>query len=269
MRKIHVGVAQITSKAMDPQGNIKKMEKQIKAASSVGVEVLLFAEACVHAYCFYPENLKLAEPIGDPISKTISNFAKQYNMTILAGMLEKSDEGVHNSHIVAKPDGTMLTIRKHIMTPFELDANIIPGPRERAIFEINGVRCAINICADNGIDGVFDELHEKGAELLFLCTAGGGYRKDYITEAEMATAEGRLKYIDNRPRVFLPHALMPSHEFKLAMATANAVGDDGAFMTHQGQCMIVDRNRVMRAQIQGTIVIEHFLDQMAHAVLYF
>jgi len=269
MRKIHVGVAQITSKAMDPQGNLARMEKLIIAASAVGVDVLLFAETCIHAYCFYPENLALAEPLGGPICKTVSGFAKQYKMTIMAGMLEKSEEGIHNSHIVAMHNGTMLTVRKHIMTPFEVDANIVPGSRERTCFEINGVCCSINVCADNSIEGVFDELHDKGVELLFLCTAGGGYRKDFITEAEMATAEGRLKYIDNRPRVFTPHALMPAHEFKLALATANAVGDDGIFMTHQGQCMIIDKNRVIRAQIQGTIVVEHFLDQMVHSILYF
>jgi hypothetical protein len=40
-------------------------------------------------------------------------------------------------------------------------------------------------------------------------------------------------------------------------------------MTHQGHCSIVDKNRVLRAQIPGTNVVEHFLDQMAHAVLYF
>jgi len=269
MGNLHIGVAQIQSKAMDIQGNLARMEKQIIAASTVGVEAILFAETCIHAYCFYPENLALAEPLDGPICKTISMFAKRYNLVIMAGLLEKSAEGIYNSQLVARPDGDMFTIRKHTMTPFETEANIIPGPRERMVFEINGVRCAVNVCADNNINGVFDELHEKGVKLLFLCTAGGGNRKDYITEADMATAEGRLRYIDNRPRVFSPHALMPTHEFQLALATANAVGDDGAFMTHQGQCMIVDKNRVIRAQIQGTIVVEHFLDQMAHAVLIF
>ena len=269
MRTIHVGVAQVQSKAFDPWGNLARMERQIKAAAAVGVEAIVFAETCIHAYCLYPESLALAEPIDGPICTRILEWAKDYNLVIMAGMLEKSAEGIHNSHIVAYPSGTIFPVRKHILTPFEIDAKLVPGQRERRIFEINGVRCGLLVCADSGAEGIFEEMKDQGIEMLFIGTAGGGYRKDYLTETDMETAEGLLKYIDNRPRVFIPHAVVPAHEFRMAMASANALGDDGAFMTHQGHCLIFDRHRIVRAQIQGTIVADHFLDQMAHANLYF
>ena len=269
MRSLHVGVAQIQSKAMDIEGNLERMHNQVKAAALSGVEVILFAETCIHAYCLYSENLALAEPLGGPINERLSAWAREYGMVVMAGMLEKSDLGIHNSHIIARPDGSVFSVRKHNLTEFEISARLMPGLRERTPFEINGVTCGLLICADTGIPGIYAEIREQGIELVFCPTAGGGYRKDYLTEADMKTAEGKLRYIDNRPRVCLPHALVPSHEFEIAIATANALGDDGAFMTHQGHCVIVDQNRVLRAQIQGTIVVDHFLDQMTHAVLYF
>jgi predicted amidohydrolase len=269
MRSIHVGTAQVQSKAMDVEGNLSKMEKQIKSAALNGVEIMLFAETCIHAYCMFPGNLALAEPVTGPISRRVSEWSQSYGMTILTGMLERSEQGVHNSHLIAFPDGMVRTVRKHIMTPFEIDAGIVPGPRQREPFTINGVSCALLICADSGIPDIYDEMKMQGVELMFMGTAGGGYRKDYLTEPDLLTAEGMLKYIDNKPRVYNTYAVMPSHEFNIAFVTANALGDDGVFMTHQGQCLICDRNRLIRAQIPGTNVADHFTDQMTHAVLYF
>ena len=51
--------------------------------------------------------------------------------------------------------------------------------------------------------------------------------------------------------------------------SANALGPVGRQTCHQGHCMIVDHQRVMRAQIPGTIVLEHMEDQMIHARLQF
>jgi len=269
MRSIHMGVAQIQSKAMDVQGNLSRMHRQIQAAAVSGVEAILFAETCIHAYCLYPENLALAESLDGAISSQVSEWAQKYNMTIMAGMLEKSELGIHNSHIVASPAGSVFTVRKHNLTQNEINAKIVPGQMERTPFDINGVRCGLIICADHGVAAIYDDIKTKGIEMLFMGTAGGGYRKDYIAETDLAAPENLLKYIDNRTRVFIPHAVIPAHEFKLALATANALGDDGVFMTHQGHCLIIDRHRIVRAQIPGTNIADHFLDQMAHAVLYF
>jgi hypothetical protein len=52
-------------------------------------------------------------------------------------------------------------------------------------------------------------------------------------------------------------------------ASANALGPVGNQTCHQGHYMIVDNQRVMRAQIPGTIVLEHMQDQMVHARLEF
>ncbi len=52
-------------------------------------------------------------------------------------------------------------------------------------------------------------------------------------------------------------------------ASANPLGPVGEETCHQGHCMIVDANRVLRAQIPGTNVLEHMQDQMVHVELHF
>ncbi|HEY3417646.1 MAG TPA: carbon-nitrogen hydrolase family protein, partial [Armatimonadota bacterium] len=223
-----------------------------------------------HAYDMSPESLALAEPLGGPLTRQVSQWAQQYGMTILAGFLERHGDALHNSQVVALPDGTLGVERKHHLTPGEIAAGLTPGKRERTIFDINGVRCAVLICADSGIEGIYDDLAQQGVEFRFHPTAGGGKLEDYLHESDLQTPEGQAKYTENRPRVFLTQAILSEDDCKVCgFAAANALGDDGKSACHQGHCSIVDNNRVMRAQIPGTIVLEHHCDQMAHAVISF
>jgi len=270
MRHLHVGVAQVQSRVGDPWGNLARMHKQIQAGAAVGVNVLLFAETAIHAYDMSPENLALAEPLGGPLSQQVSAWAAQYHMVILAGMLERDGEAIYNAQLIAYPDGRMARARKHYLTAIEIEGGLAVGERKRLLYDIHGVTCAVLICADNGIEGIHAELIAQGAEYCFMPTAGGGKREEYIHLADLDAPDGRANYTEDRQRVFKTDAILSAEESQFpGWAAANALGDDGRNMVHHGHCMIVDTQRVMRAQIPGTNVVEHFLDQMVHAVVYF
>ncbi len=85
MRHLHVAVAQINARAGDPQGNLQRMHRQIRAAAELGVEVILFAETSIHAYELSPENLALAESPGGPLSAQLLDWAQEYRLAILPG----------------------------------------------------------------------------------------------------------------------------------------------------------------------------------------
>jgi predicted amidohydrolase len=268
MRHLHVAVAQIHSTARDPQSNLVRLHRQVQSAVAVGVEVILFAETCIHAYELSAENKAFAEPVGGPLTTQVGQWARQYGISILAGFIEQDGEQLYNSQLVARPDGTLAAQRKHSITPGEIEGGISAGPRARTVFTFNDVRCAVVICADTGIEGLADDLAAQGIDYCFIPTAGGGKYEDYLHEADLDTPEGRQRYADNRPRVFNTQAILSDCNLG-PFASANAMGYDGYYACHQGHCMIVDRNRVLRAQIPGTIVLEHLQDQMAHAQLTF
>jgi hypothetical protein len=92
---------------------------------------------------------------------------------------------------------------------------------------------------------------------------------DMLHEKDLLTARGRRLYEENRPRVFKTEAILSRKDCPGGFTSANALGPVGRRTCHQGHCMIVDNNRVMRAQIPGTIVLEHQQDQMIHARLRF
>ena len=118
MRSLHVAVAQVNSRACDPQGNLAKHRRQAESAAAVGVEALLFAETSLHAYDMSEENKAFAEAPGGPLTGTLSAWADEFKMTIMAGFLERDGGKFYNSHAVAMPGGKLLCQRKHAICCF-------------------------------------------------------------------------------------------------------------------------------------------------------
>lgn len=274
MRQLHVAVAQINARAGELDGNLRRIERQVKSAAAVGVEVILFSETCLHAYDLSPENVALAQPLDGPLVGQLSAMAHEYGMAILAGFLERDGDQVYNSHAVTYPDGRVGVQRKHSLTETEKRGGLTPGPRERTVFLFNDVRCALVICADCSIPNLYDDLARQGVEYRFCPTAGGGtlFGKPipYLPEATLDTPEARDTYTEYRQYVYLPQPILSEQDCPLTgFAAANAMGFDGRGITHMGHCMIVDNHRVVRAQIPGTNIAEHLQEQMVHAVVSF
>ncbi|MCL2708898.1 MAG: carbon-nitrogen hydrolase family protein, partial [Defluviitaleaceae bacterium] len=261
--------ALVQCKAMDPQGNLDRMYKQVQSAALNGVEAILFGETCIHTFCVLPENLALSEELGGPITKRVSGWAKEHNMLIMAGMLEKSAEGIHNAMLLAFPDGYVRTVRQYFINHVEIEAGIVPGPHERFIFDLNGVRCGMLVCADSAVESLQKELDDNGVELAFCPAAGGGFREEYVTDAELATAEGMVKFLSDSARSYICGPRNSPRDFRRASVGVNAYGDDGAFMVHRGGVNIVNRHRIVQARIWDMCCVDYFTDQICHTVLHF
>ena len=271
-RNLHVAAAQIHSGG--PIDDVlKRVERQVVAAAAVGAEVILFSECALHGYDgdMMPDSVRsVAEPMDGPHCRRVLKLAERHRIAILIGFLERNGEAIHNSVLIARPDGTCATARKHILTEGEVRARLTPGLRERTVVELNGVRCAIIICADGVIDGLHEDLRAQGVDYRFCPTGGGGKIGDMLHAADLLTTEGRTRYVENRPRVFKTEAILDDKECPFTgFTSANAMGPVGRQTCHQGHCMIVDNQHVMRAQLPGTIVLEHMQDQMIHAAMQF
>lgn len=271
-RTLHVAVAQIHSGG-PIEATLERVERLVLAAAAVGAELILFSECALHGYDYDMTRASVravAEQVDGPNCRRVLNLARRHRITVLIGFLERNGDVVHNSILIACPDGTSRAARKHALTPGELAARLTPGERDRDIVEINGVRSALIICADGGMDGLHADLRAKGVDYRLCPTGGGGKIGDMLHAADLQTAEGRAKYVENRPRVFNTAAILDEKECPFTgFASANALGPVGRQTCHQGHCMIIDNQRVMRAQIPGTIVLEHMQDQMVHAQLTF
>ncbi|MCJ8329596.1 MAG: carbon-nitrogen hydrolase family protein [Lentisphaeria bacterium] len=269
MRKLHVAAAQLHSGG-GPDDVLKRAEKLIQAAVIQGTEIILFSEAALQGFD-YALNAEMLQEISiekdHAYCQNVSVLASEYGLTILMGFFEKDGDVYYNSQLVARPDSPRELQRKHLLTPTEINAGIIPGPEKRTIFSFNDVQTAIVICADGGIKNLDATMRAQGIAYTFCPTGGGGNIKDMLKQVDLKTDEGRNRYCKNRPKVFKKEAIIK--DGRLPFCSSNALGPVGKETCHQGHCMIVDSNLVMRAQIPGTIVLEHMQDQVITAELLF
>ncbi|MCL1857338.1 MAG: hypothetical protein FWF84_06860 [Kiritimatiellaeota bacterium] len=272
MRKLHVASSQIVSQGGAAE-TLPLIDRISKAAALLGCDAILFSEVAIHGYDYdlTPESIRaVAEPVTGPIAQAVSAMAAKNNIVIMAGTLELCEGNVYNAHLIAFPSGDIKVQRKAALTGGEVRGKFTAGERKRVLFDIKGVKCAILICADTGLEGIYDEMREQGVEYLFIPTGGGGDIKDTLSQAELLTDEGRKKYEENRPRVCMPNPFDADFQKnKLGFTSANALGRAGAKTCHQGHCIITDQNGVLRAQAVGTIVREHHHQQLINAILTF
>ena len=275
MRKqLHIAVAQVHSGGAIDE-NLARIESQVRAAAVVGADVILFGECALQGYG-YESDLSAAIVTAQALSldsapcSRIGDLAQSLGLVVMVGLFEADAGAFYNSCLVASPDERLEVERKHALTPSELAAGLTPGERARKPFVINGVKCAIVICSDGGIDGLYPMLREEGFEYRFCPTAGGGALADMLHESDLATPAGRATYEEQRARVFNTRPILDLTEnHGLGFASANALGPVGERTCHMGHCMIVDNRGVMRAQIPGTPVLEHMQDRMTHAEIVF
>ena len=272
MTSLHIGVAQIHSGG-SPAENFKRLERQARAAAVLGVEVLLFAECALHGYDnkMTEESIRtVAETIDGPNCLAVRRLAKEQGITLLVGFFEKEGDLFYNSDLVAHADGRVGVQRKYNLTPTEKSAGLTPGPLQREIFTFKGIRTIINICSDKDIVELPADVKPEDIKLCFSPCAGGGTIDEMMAARTLQAEEGRGKYSKNRPRVFLPKPFNePSSLPHAGLIAVNALGPAGKETYHQGHGIIIDPHQVIRAQIPGTIVLEHQQDQMAHCVIDF
>jgi hypothetical protein len=272
MTSLHIGVAQIHSGGVLAE-NFKRLERQVRAAAVLGVEVLLFAECALHGYDgqMNPESVRaVAETIDGPNCMAVRRLAREQGVHILVGFFEKDGDRFHNSQLVAYADGRVGIQRKYNLTPAEKSAGLTPGALQREIFTFKGIRTIINICADKDIVELPAGVKQEDIRLAFAPCGGGGDIGEMLAARTLRTEEGRGQYSKNRPRVFLDKPFHePSSLPHAGLAAVNALGPVGQATCHQGHCLIIDPDQVIRVQVPGTIVLEHQQDQMAHCVIDF
>jgi predicted amidohydrolase len=176
---LRVAAVQMESLAGDKEANLATIERWVARAAGQGVQLIAFPECCVSGYWFL-RNLTadqldaLAEPRDGPIARRLAALARQYNLGIGAGFVERgSNEIYHNSYVVALPDGSLHCHRK--LHAFEHP--LIHSGTQYTVFDTPwGWRIGVLICYDNNVieNGRITAL--MGAEVVLAPHQTGGCR---------------------------------------------------------------------------------------------
>lgn len=171
MQNLVVAAAQFENENGNKEKNLSHIRVLTQKAAGMGAEVVSFHEGSITGYTFVrkfskSELLQLAEhvPGGESIETAIK-IAKEFNVHLLAGLIEKDEDNkIYNTYVCVNRDGMIAKFRK--LHPF-LNPHISPG-EEYVVFDIKGWKCGILICYDNNLPENVRITSLMGAHIIFM-----------------------------------------------------------------------------------------------------
>ena len=253
METIKIATAQFEHKSGDKAYNLAKIKQLAAKASEQGAQVICFHECSISGYTFArylnkEQMLQLAEPLpGGPSVEILSEYAKEYDIVILAGLFEKDDAGnLYKAEICVDKNGMVAKHRK--LHPF-INPHLTPG-NTYTIFELFGWKCSILICYDNNIIENVRATKLLGADIIFMphvtmCTPsprpGAGFVDAELWKDKEANSEILRREFDGlKGREWLMKWL-PARAYDNAVYAvfSNAIGMDDDQLKN-GCSMIID-----------------------------
>ena len=109
---------------------------------------------------------EVAEPIPGPSTDYFGKLAKQHDLYIVAGLVEREKHLVHNVAVLLAPDGTLAgKYRKVCLPRDEVAAGIAPG-NEYPVFDTRFGKLGMMVCYDGFFPEVARQLSNRGAEVI-------------------------------------------------------------------------------------------------------
>ena len=263
---LHVACIQPLAVPGDVSENIRRMKPLIAEAARRGARLVLTSEAAITGYDLDGVGQRAAIPLDDPVLDDLAEFGRGHGVDIVACLWEKVEGGEHNSAVVLHVDGHRTVQRKL----GDGSKGFLPGPRERTNIEVEGIRCAILICSDSGIPGIFEELAQQGVDLVLAPTAGMGRLEWAFRQEELADTVRRAEYLAKMEQVcFSKPAIERCLELDMALAACNQVGAVEAIgFFHPGHSSIVDRTGELVAVLPGCMVPSQLRPKLIDGIIH-
>jgi predicted amidohydrolase len=260
MSSLTVAVGQPFCQPGDVAGNIQRMRPLVEQAADGGARLILFSEAGLTGWAATPLIWDNAITLGDRHCEAVLALAKEYDIVIAAGFIEQKQKLRHNAHAVFYPNGAIVVQRKVRLTWFEQQIpNMTSGTVERMPFIVDGVKCAISICADTAAPNLENKLAAAGIQVHLVPSAGClAGRILGFAESELEDPELFDEYLVKAESVVFPREqIRGSHHHRIAQLIANQLADDGVEYFHCGHCFIIDSTGELVGLIPGSFVFEH------------
>ena len=247
-----VAVAQFAPRDGDPQYNLSVMEQLVAQAKKQGAQVISFHEMCISAYTFCKDLSRaeleaIAEPVpeGQSVQQLIC-MAQQYDMAILAGLLEKENGKLFNTYVAVGPTGLYAQYRK--IHPF-ISPHLSAGT-EYVVFDLYGWSCGILICYDNNVVENVRATALLGADIIFaphvtMCTPssvpGRGFVDDALWQNRHDNPEAlRAEFDGPKGREWLMRWLPArAYDNGVYYVFTNPIGYDGSHLKN-GNSLVLD-----------------------------
>ena len=108
----------------------------------------------------------MAEPIPGPSTEYFGQLARQHNIYIVPGLLERDGHLVYNVAVLIGPDGQVVgKYRKVCLPRGEIEGGVTPGS-DYPVFPTRFGKVGLMVCYDGFFPEVARELSNRGAEVI-------------------------------------------------------------------------------------------------------
>ncbi|SEA15190.1 NAD+ synthase [Nitrosospira multiformis] len=167
-----LAIAQINCTVGDLGGNTRKILDYANQAKNAGARLVVTPELALSGYP--PEDLLLRHGFRHACQNALTELAgKTSDITVVVGHPHLAADKLYNAASVIRNGKIIATYLKNLLpndSVFDERRYFEPGFRP-CVFELDGIRFAINICQDIWQEGSATRAKEAGAEVLLVLNA--------------------------------------------------------------------------------------------------
>jgi NAD+ synthase (glutamine-hydrolysing) len=180
-----LAIAQINCTVGDLAGNATKILASAMQAREQGASLLLTPEL---GLCGYPpEDLLLREGFYHACNQTLHELAQQvHGITVVVGHPHAVGDYRYNAASVIRDGNIVATYHKHALPNYGVfdeeryfEHGVVP-----CVFELEGIKFALNICADVWEKHAAKRARKAGAEVLLVLNASPYHVDKYLSRYE-------------------------------------------------------------------------------------
>jgi predicted amidohydrolase len=167
-----IAICQTNPRLGDVGRNLESIATSFEEAVRLGAQLVVFPECALTGYVFdsLAEALDLAETVPGPTSQALARLAAASESFLVAGMLERVEDRVYNTAILAGPRGVEAIYRKTHILCLGVDRFTTPGDVPFRVHDLPFGRIGILICYDLRFPEPARVLALKGAQAIVLPT---------------------------------------------------------------------------------------------------
>lgn len=167
-RLVRLAAVHYRPSGKSPESNCREFAPLIAEAARQRADLVVLGETITHVGTANTSQslAECAEPIPGPSTRIFGDLARQHNLYIVAGLLERDRHLIYNVAVLIGPDGEVVgKYRKVCLPRGEIERGCAPG-HEYPVFETRFGKVGMMVCYDGFFPEVARQLTNRGAEII-------------------------------------------------------------------------------------------------------
>jgi predicted amidohydrolase len=164
-RTVRLATAHYRPKGKSIDDNRREFAPLIADAARQRADLVVLPETLTY-YGLHKTYADCAEPVPGPSTEYFGSLAREHNLYIVAGLIEREGALIYNTAALVGPDGKLVgKYRKVALPRSEVLAGVTPGC-DYPVFNTRFGKLGMMVCYDGFFPEVARELSNRGAEVI-------------------------------------------------------------------------------------------------------